>query len=52
MKKRLLTAAAVTSYVFAFIYAFVTALFYSVSEPIYWLFLVLMILSVCLGLYN
>ena len=52
MKKRLLTAAAVTSYVFTFIYAFVTALFYSVSESIYWLFLVLMVLSVCLGLYN
>ena len=52
MKRKLLTASAVTSYVFAFIYAITTALFYSVNENIYWLFLVLMLVSVCLGLYN
>ena len=52
MKRKLLTASAVTSYIFTFIYALVTALFYSVSENIYWLFLILMIVSVCLGLYN
>ena len=52
MKRKLLTASAVTSYVFAFIYAIITALFFSVNENIYWLFLVFMLLSVCLGLYN
>ena len=52
MKRKLLTASAVTSYIFTFIYALVTALFYSVSENIYVLFLVLMVLSICLGLYN
>lgn len=52
MKRKLLTASAVISYIFTFIYAIVTALFYSVNENIYWLFLVLMIISVCLGLYN
>ena len=52
MKRKLLTASAVTSYIFTFIYALVTALFYSVSEDIYVLFLVLMVLSICLGLYN
>ena len=52
MKRKLLTASAVTSYIFTFIYALVTAAFYSVSEKIYVLFLVLMVASICLGLYN
>lgn len=52
MKRKLLTASAVTSYIFAFIYALVTALFFSVNEKIYWLFLVFMLISVCIGLYN
>ena len=52
MKRKLLTASAVTSYVFAFIYAIITALFFSVNENIYWVFLAFMLLSVCLGLYN
>ena len=52
MKRKLLTASAVTSYIFTFIYALVTALFYSVSESIYWLFLILMLVSICIGLYN
>ena len=52
MKRKLLTASAVTSYIFTVIYALVTAAFYSVSEKIYVLFLVLMVASICLGLYN
>lgn len=52
MKRKLLTASAVTSYIFTFIYALITALFYSVSESIYWLFLILMLISICIGLYN
>lgn len=52
MKRKLLTASAVTSYIFTVIYALVTAAFYSVSEKIYVLFLVLMVVSICLGLYN
>ena len=52
MKRNLLTASAVCSYVFAFIYAIVTALYFSVNENIYWLFLVFMLISVCIGLYN
>ena len=52
MKRKLLTASAVTSYIFAFVYALVTALFFSVNENIYWLFLVFMLVSVCIGLYN
>ena len=52
MKRKLLTASAVTSYIFAFIYALVTALFFSVNENIYWLFLAFMLVSVCIGLYN
>ena len=52
MKRKLLTASAVTSYIFTFIYALVTALFFSVSEKIYWLFLTFMLISVCIGLYN
>ena len=52
MKRKLLTTSAIFSYVFTFIYALITALFFSVNENIYWLFLVLMFISVCLGLYN
>ena len=52
MKRKLLTAGAVTSYIFTVLYAITTALFFSVNEKIYWLFLALMVLSICLGLYN
>lgn len=52
MKRKLLTASAVTSYIFTFVYAIITALFYSVNESIYWLFLILMLASICMGLYN
>ena len=52
MKKKLLMTAQVIEYVFTFIYAVVTALFYSVGETIYWLFFGLALLSLCLGLYT
>ena len=52
MKKKLLLTAQVLEYVFTFVYAFITALFFSVSENVYWLFLVLALLSLCLGLYT
>ena len=52
MKRKLLTTSAVISYIFTFIYAFISALFFSVNENIYWLFLVLMVASICIGLYN
>ena len=52
MKRKLLTASSVVSYIFTFIYAIVTALCFSVNENIYWLFLALMLVSVCIGLYN
>ena len=51
MKNKLLTTAQVLEYVFTFIYAFVCALFFSVGEKIYWLFLALSLVSLCLGLY-
>ena len=52
MKKKYLRVATILEYVSAFIYAFITALFFSVRENIYWLFLVLGLLSLCLGLYT
>ena len=52
MKAKYLRIASIFSYVFAFLYAVTTALFYSVSEPIYWLFLALMLVSLSIGLYE
>lgn len=52
MKSKYLKVAIILEYVCAGIYALITALFYSVSEPIYWLFLVLGLISLCLGLYS
>ena len=52
MKAKYLRIAAIISYVFTFIYAFVTALFFSVREPIYVMFLIFALLSLCLGLYT
>ena len=52
MKAKYLRVAEIFEFVFAGIYAVVTALFYSVSEPIYWMFLVFGLLSLCLGLYS
>ncbi len=51
MKRKLLTTAQVIEYVFTFLYFLVTAAFFSVGEGIYVLFLVLGLLSLCLGLY-
>ena len=52
MKAKFLRIAEIIEFVFVFLYAFVTALFYSVSNKLYWLFLVLALLSLCLGLYS
>ena len=52
MKAKYLRVAAIISYVCTFLYAVTTALFYSVSEPIYVMFLIFGILSLCLGLYS
>ena len=52
MKKKYLRVATIFEYVGAFIYALITALFFSVRENVYWLFLVLGLLSLCLGLYT
>ena len=52
MKKKYLRVATIIEYVGAFIYALITTLFFSVRENIYWLFLVLGLLSLCLGLYT
>ena len=52
MKKRFLFIAQILEYVFTFVYAFITALFFSVGENIYWLFLALALISLCLGLYT
>ena len=52
MKTKYLRVASIFEYVFTFVYAVTTALFYSVSEPIYVLFLILGLLSLCLGLYT
>ena len=52
MKKKYLRVATILEYVSAFIYAFITALFFSVRENVYWLFLVFGLLSLCLGLYT
>ena len=52
MKAKYLRVAAILEYVCAFLYALVTALFYSVSNNLYWMFLVFGLLSLCLGLYS
>ena len=52
MKTKFLRVAEILEFVFTFLYAFVTALFYSVSNKLYWLFLILGLLSLCLGLYS
>ena len=52
MKAKYLRVAAILEYVATFIYAVITALFYSVSDNLYWLFLVLGLISLCLGLYS
>ncbi|MCQ3035735.1 MAG: hypothetical protein MJ248_05955 [Bacilli bacterium] len=52
MKSKYLRLASIFEYVAAGIYAVITALFYSVSEKIFILFLILGVLSLCLGLYT
>ena len=52
MKAKYLRIAAVLEYVFTFIYALVTALFFSVSNNLYWMFLVFGLLTLCMGLYT
>ena len=52
MKAKYLRIASIFEYVFAFIYAVITALFFSVSNSLYWMFLVFGVLSLCLGLYT
>ena len=50
IKNKLLLAASIVNYSIAFIYAFLTACFYSMSDKLYWLFLVLALLSLWAGL--
>lgn len=51
MKKKLLLSAKVTCIIFTFIYAIIAACCFSLYNKIYWLFLFLMVLSLCVGLY-
>ncbi len=50
-KRNLMLAASIISYVFAALYMVVTALYFSVRENIYWLYLVFSLLSLYTGLY-
>lgn len=52
MKAKYLRVAAILEYVVAALYAVVTAVFYSVSNNLYIMFLVFGVLSLCLGLYE
>ncbi len=52
MKAKYLRVAAILEYVCTFLYALTTALFYSVSNNLFWMFLVFGIISLCLGLYS
>lgn len=52
MKRKYLLVAQVLEYVFTFLYAVTTALFYSVSDKLYWMFLVFGLVSLCVGLYT
>ena len=52
MKAKYLRVASIFSYVFTFVYAVITALFFSVREPIYVMFLIFGLVSLCLGLYT
>ena len=50
IRNRLLLSASIVNYSIAFIYTFLTACFYSMSDSLYWLFLVLALLSLWSGL--
>ena len=52
MKRKFINVALILEYVFTFLYFFVAALFFSVGEKIYWLFIGLGLLSICTGLYT
>lgn len=52
MKRKFITVSQILEYVFTFVYFFIAALFFSVGEKIYWLFIALGILSICVGLYT
>ena len=52
MKAKYLRVAAILEYVCTFLYALTTALFYSVSNNLFWMFLVFGVISLCLGLYS
>ena len=52
MKAKYLKVARILEYVATGIYALVTALFFSVSNKLYWMFLVFGLISLCLGLYT
>lgn len=52
MKAKYLRVASILEYVSSFIYALITALYYSVSSSLYWLFLVFLLVSLSLGLYT
>ena len=52
MKRKFITVSQILEYVFTFLYFFVAALFFSVGEKIYWLFIALGLLSICVGLYT
>ena len=50
IKNRLLLSASIVNYCAAFIYALLTACFYSMSDSLYWLFLILGLVSLWSGL--
>ena len=52
MRAKHLRVAAVLEYVFTFLYAITTALFFSVGNSLYWMFLVFGLISLSLGLYS
>ena len=52
MKRKLLTVGQILNYVMTFVYAIVTALFYSVGEKIYWMFIVFALIALLVGLYT
>lgn len=52
MKRKYLRVASILSYVFAGIYAVITALFFSVSLSIYWMFLAFGLVSLVIGLLS
>ncbi len=52
MKKKLLTTAQVIEYIFTFLHMFASALFFSVRNNLYIMFLVFAVVSIVLGLYT